>query len=246
MKIKLCIFLVCFYAQAYAMEPVLPPGVAKMTTEQQILFVTSFIDEGFPRGHITVDGQLIERGGTAGHLMRVKSEALIPVVAARIEAEMKREKPSSKFILRLAVFICSAGTEEALHTLVRLFGDDSKLLIAEARSVLSHAFSWNEKKGFGLWYLALDSADERIREAATDICRDYLGQPFMNPEIWNGWMEALILRHGHYPGEAEMRNDPIVMAIEGRSMTHAYDIRRNIVERAAKMRSERESSPKKQ
>lgn len=248
MKITLCICFLSFAAEARAMEPVLPSAVAKMTTEQQVLFVTSYIDEGFPRGYISVGGQTIERGGTAGFLMRVKSEALIPVVAARIEAELKRESSSSRFILTAATLISAAGTEEALNTMVRLFRNDSKLLRGEVSSVLSQAFSRDKTKGLTLWYKALDSADERIRESASEMCRATLSDAGFSSEaseVWSAWVDALILRHGHFPGEAEVRNDPIVMAIEGRSMTTAYDIRRIIVELAVKIRREREDPQKK-
>ena len=109
--------------------------------------------------------------------------------------------------------------------------------------VLSEALGYDTTKGIALCYLALESADERVRDAASEKARDYLGSGFFHNEIWNGWIEALVLRHKHYPGEEEMRNDPIVMAIEKRSMTNAYDIRRKIVERAAQMRRERAKPP---
>ena len=177
--------------------------------------------------------------------MRAKSEILIPLVAARIESELARQNPSNDFLYHASTLIATAGTEEAFLTILRIFKDDAKRRDSYATWVLVEAFSINKIKGIALWYKSLDSPVAMIRGPAGDVCRDVLGGGVLSKEIWTAWTEALMLRHGHYPGEEEMRIDPIVAAIERRNMTTAYEIRRKIVEFASQLRLERENAPKK-
>lgn len=244
MKLHFALALACFTSVAGAFD-LLPKAIAKMTTEQQLRFVKSYIDEGFPRGYLTIDGQLIDRGSAAGLLMRAKGEILIPLVAERLESELALKNPSTNVIYNTTSLIVTAGTEEAFLTILRVLKDDPKRRDSYSVGVLVEAFSMDKIKGIALWYKSLDSPDARIRERAGEACRVVFGGGVLSKEIWNAWIDALILRHGHYPSDVEMRNDPIVVAIEGRSMTTAYEFRRKIVEFATKLRQERENAAKK-
>ena len=244
MRLDLILALVCVATVASGFDE-LPPVVARMTTEQQVLFLKSYMDDGFPRGGITIDGQSTERGSAAGMLMRAKGEILIPLVAERLESELALKNPSTNVIYNTTSLIVTAGTEEAFLTILRVLKDDPKRRDSYSVGVLVEAFSMDKIKGIALWYKSLDSPDARIRERAGEACRVVFGGGVLSKEIWNAWIDALILRHGHYPSDVEMRNDPIVVAIEGRSMTTAYEFRRKIVEFATKLRQERENAAKK-
>lgn len=231
-----------FNAFVIAGEPQLPEPIARMTAEEQIRIVISYVDEGFPfpSGSITVDGAHFERGSLVAHIMRARSESLIPMITERIKLERRKDKPSKVLVLTLATLISTAGTEQSLETMVRLFSSDAALLRAEVTSVLSEALDVDWKRGFTVLYKAHESKESSVRLAAGDVSRGTFGAGPSSQEIWDAWVDALLLRHKRYPSDVEMRDDPIVVAVEGRSMSVAYDIRRRIVERANELRSLRQ------
>jgi len=174
--------------------------------------------------------------------MRTKGEAFIPLFEGAIQAAMKAEAPLANGVVSQAVgMISNAGTDKVLETVVRLFADDNVRLKRFLPMAMSSG--WNQGKLQPLitrWYHALESPNPDVREAAAIIVQDVFARDVVMAYDHQALADAMTTRNGHPPTLADFEHDPLIAAIEGKSMTFAYNTRRQVLELSARMRRKKE------
>jgi hypothetical protein len=218
--------------------------IMKLTEAEQFVFVDSFIAEDLKKQAL-VDHD--ERSAAIGMLMLNKSEPFIPLFEAKIQHEMKSPSPeSSRIIDRAAGIICNAGTAQALEALERVFRDDKPQFDRNIPTALSSGYSRDRLRTFKLWYKALESPNLNLRAAANSMLKNMYGREGALGDDLQTLVEAMTSLRGHLPGEEEVRNDPIILAIEGQDMSVAYNVRRKVLELSNQMRLKKSQESKTQ
>lgn len=170
---------------------------------EQRRFVKEYLDQGLPLGRREVIGIPMEPIVELGVLARIQPW-VVPILEQRMKDLFMEGAESDDQIKRIAGAIAGSASQQGLDALTRLSGqhpDGSKWIRKFIYSSLHHP---NYVK---LWYSALDSPNQMVRETAitnipnvTDIA--------MNPGL-RDWADAALDRYHHVPTEEEILNDPI-------------------------------------
>ena len=242
-------FIVCpslFNAQ----EPLWKRILSWLAADQNA-FVESFLADDIRKPHVvdrmTGVVEYRERNSALSTLMMNNGDPFIPLFEAKIRSEMKSHtSDSDEIILRAAEGIVTAGTERALESIERLFRDDKPRFKRFLPPVLSSGFSQDGPRTVLKWYKALESATPELREAAIASVQEIYVQGRAGADFLLALGEAMSVRYGHVPEGTDFKNDPIIIAIELRSMTIAYETRRKVLELSDQIRRNKEQGTKKQ
>lgn len=241
-------FIVC--ASLFSAQDPLWKRILKWPEAEQVAFVESFLADRIKKPFIvdrkTGEIEHDERNGALSTLMMNNGDPFIPLFEARIRSEMNSHTPESdEIIFTAAACIITAGTERALESIERVFRDDKVRLKRFAPIALSSGFSQDGPRTVLKWYKGLESSNQDLREAAIAMVQDYYGKEYVGANFLEALAEAMSVRYGHVPVEADFKSDPIISAIEGRNMTVAYETRRKVSELSVQMRRKREQEAKK-
>ena len=224
-------------------EELLGQRILKMPEGEQIAFVKSFIADDL-RKPARVDSN--ERGSGLGTLMMNKGDTFIPLFVEAIQSELKTDEALSNGIVYRAVGIITIpGSELALETVERLFRDD-KVRFDRYIPVVLSSRGKDRRQDILKWYKALESKNADLRAAAVLTVQAVLAHEIAMEDNHQALTEAMASRYGHLPEAADFGNDPLIAAIEGKSMTIAYDTRRKVLEISDGMRHKKEQASKKQ
>jgi hypothetical protein len=218
-------------------------GILKRPEAEQFAFVKSFIADDLRKAP-RLDNN--ERSAAMVSLMMNKGDTFIPLFVETIQVEMRLDTPLSNGIVDRAVgAIINTRSELALETIERLFRADKVRFDGYIRIALSSGVG-DMRKSVLKWYKALESPNPDLRAAAVRIVQDCFARDIVMEHDNQALTEAMASRLGHFPEEADFKNDPLIAAIEGKSMTIAYDTRRKVLELSDRMRRKKESESKKQ
>ena len=113
-------------------------------------------------------------------------------------------------IYRIAVLIAESAKQEGLDALLRLFDNhpDGPLYFRLAISC-----TLDRPNYVKLWYYALGSESQMLREVAAKVIPNITTSPLMPGEAAirrrNDWADAAVDRYKHAPTEEEILTDPI-------------------------------------
>lgn len=132
---------------------------------------------------------------------------VIPMLEDKIREWLKDSNSKKDLIESISYAIAGAGSQAALDAVMRLFSDrpEAPRLI---RMALLSGVGYSFHNHYTLWYYALDSPNQELRDAAVNTIADHGN----DPTDWKLrlWAEAAIERYGHPPMDSEWLSDPIL------------------------------------
>ncbi len=198
------LMVIPFSASCQSPEPL---RIADRPEALQRRFLAEYLDEGLPLGYRQFNGNTTDPSGEIEIMIRSQSW-VIPILEQRAKALMKNSVSNKDAIHRIAVTITSSGTQQGLDAILRLFvkqPDGSQYV----RMLIYHALDYPNY--VTLWYFALDSPNEMVREEAAKAIPTMTGfYPDANSiRRRKDWADAAVDRYGHAPTEEEILADPI-------------------------------------
>jgi hypothetical protein len=176
-------------------------GILQLSEAEQVEFAKSVLEQHFP-----------ENEGDRFSLLLVNRSALVvPLIEAKIEAELRSATRSERFIDLAAAMIAYAGDEQSVRAVSKLIRIDEKRFGPLVGRTLDNAGKW--RNPFGVAYWALDLGDGTVAGYTTAWSESVLATSRMQ----RSWAEAMLDRYGKVPGETEWATDPIASRLKNRA-----------------------------
>lgn len=188
--------------------------------EQQIAFVTSVLDTGFPVGS----------GDEFALLVVNKSRVVVPRIEARIEIELRKPGRSDRLIDLAAAMIVYAGDEESLHAAAKLISLDETRFGELVGRALDNAVG--RRNPFSVVYAGLRIGDESVSKRVVEWSAHELSSDRMR----RLWGEALVEKYGRVPSQNEWDSDPLA---SGLKMPQASRLRHDVLRFSAEAAAKR-------
>jgi hypothetical protein len=196
-------------------------GILQMSEAEQVEFAKSVLEQHFP-----------ENEGDRFSLLLVNRSALVvPLIEAKIEAELASAKRSERFIDLAAAMIAYVGDEQSVRAVSKLIRIDERRFGPLVGRTLDNAGKWHNP--FGAAYQALDLGDGTVPGYTIAWAETALTSNRMQ----RMWAEAMLVRYGKVPGDDEWAVDPIASRLSDRA---SPELRRTVLSLAEDAQRKRE------
>jgi hypothetical protein len=190
-------------------------SVLQLSETEQRQFVESVLNRGFPE----------DEGDRFAILLVNRSGTVVPILGLKVQQELKKSRPSERFIDLLSEMIAYAGCEESLDAITDLIRIDEDRFGQYIGRTLDNAIKWQNP--FSLAYQAFEFGDAALTRHATAWSKSVLA----SDRLQRLWAKAMLDRYGNRPIESEWARDPIASRI-GASL----DLRDRVLKVVAELR----------
>jgi hypothetical protein len=196
-------------------------GILQMSEPEQVEFAKSVLEQHFP-----------ENEGDRFSLLLVNRSALVvPLIEAKIEAELGSATRSERFIDLAAAMIAYAGDEQSVRAVSKLIRIDEKRFGPLVGRTLDNAGKWHNP--FGAAYQALDLGDGTV----TGYTIAWAETALTSNRMQRTWAEAMVVRYGKVPDESVWATDVIASRLKDRA---SPELRQSVQRFATEAQKKRE------
>ena len=195
--------------------------ILDLSEADQIAFITSTIDQGFPE----------DRADQMTMLLINRSALTVPLIETKLEETLKSEHPSKNFIDVATEMIAYAGDEQSLRAISKLLAIDEKRFGRLVGRTLGNSMNW--RNPFTVAYRAFEMGDDAVARYTVAWSESALSSDRMK----HVWAEAMLNRYGKVPSQAEWAQDPLASRLKP---PQGEQLRESVMRFAAEARSKRE------
>lgn len=202
-------------------ESISARNILKQSTADQIAFLETAVDLGFPE----------DRADQITMLVINRSEIALPILTRRVEDALISQTAPARVVYMAVEMIAYAGDEEAIRAVAQLMSADERRFGPYVGRILDNASNW--RNPFSLVYRVLDRSDSRVAGLAMKWVEARLDSTNMQRK----WAEAMLDNYGKAPGASDWARDPIATRLNaGRS----YSLRDQILSAASDVQRDRQ------
>lgn len=201
-------------------ETVSTKNVLQMSRADQVAFLKTTMDQGFP----------MDRADPVTMLVINRSDIAVPVILARLEAVLSSQDTLPQFIDTAVEIIAYAGDEHALRAISHLLSIDEARFGRYIGRTLGNAANW--RNPFTLAYYAVEMSDSRITELAVKWVEDSLE----SSRRQRFWAEAMLEKYRRVPTESDWETDPIASRL---TVERTTNVKRQVLFRASEVHQQR-------